>query len=193
MNKKIIIIDGYLASGKSTFALQVSKALHIPYLLKDTFKMAMCENMVPVNREESSRFSTAAFDAMMYVTERMFEAGYPIIIEGNFVPAGVKKVDESGIIRQLITRYGYTSLTFKFAGDTHVLHERFLAREKTPERGQANTVGTEVSYDLFDKWCHNLDKFDVGGKIIEVDTTDFNTVNFHDYAETAARFLKESV
>lgn len=30
-----------------------------------------------------------------------------IIIEGNFVPAGVKKVDEAGIIKQLIDHSYY--------------------------------------------------------------------------------------
>lgn len=60
---------------------------------------------------------------MMYVMERMFETDSPIIIEGNFVPSGVKKVDEAGVIKQLVDQYGYTSLTFKFIGDTKVLHK----------------------------------------------------------------------
>jgi predicted kinase len=91
MNKKIIIIEGYLASGKSTFAIRLSRAINVPYLVKDTFKSALCTN-VPLNsREESSRFSVVTFNAMMYVTERLIETGYPVIIEGNFVPAGIKK------------------------------------------------------------------------------------------------------
>lgn len=118
MNRKIIIVEGYLASGKSTFALRLSKAIHVPYLIKDTFKIALCESVSVTDRHESSRFSAVTFDAMMYVTERMFEAGYPIIIEGNFVPAGVKKTDESMRIQQLINQYGYKALTFKFMG-TH--------------------------------------------------------------------------
>ena len=45
MNKKIIVIEGYLASGKSTFAVQLSKTLTIPYLIKDTFKIALCSSL----------------------------------------------------------------------------------------------------------------------------------------------------
>lgn len=189
MNKKIIIIEGYLASGKSVFALRLSKALHVPSFIKDTFKTALCKSVSVMNREESSRFSVITFDAMTYVTERMFEAGNPVILEGNFVPAGVKKTDESGIIKDLIDRYGYASLTFKFMGDTRVLHKRFIEREKTPERGRANTMGFEVSYEDFDRWCHNLDAFHIGGEIVRIDTTDFNTVNFHEYIELAKRFV----
>ncbi|MEY8518022.1 hypothetical protein AALC25_14185 [Lachnospiraceae bacterium 29-84] len=102
MNKKIIIIAGYLASGKSTFALKLSKLINVPYLVKDTFKMALCKNISIADRKESSLFSAVAFDGMMYVAERFFETGNPIIIEGNFVPRGVKKVDEAGVLKQLM-------------------------------------------------------------------------------------------
>lgn len=190
MNRKIIIVEGYLASGKSTFALQLSKVIHVPYLIKDTFKIALCESVSVADRHESSRFSAVTFDAMMYVTERMLEAGYPIIIEGNFVPAGVKKTDEAMRIKQLIDQYGYKSLTFQFMGDTQVLHQRFIEREKTPERGQVNTVGSVPSYEDFDRWCHHLDGFHVGGEIVKVDTSDFQTVDFDRYFELARRFMQ---
>lgn len=163
-NKKIIIIEGYLASGKSTFALRLSEFINVPYLIKDTFKIALCKNASVTNRNESSLFSLVTFDAMMYVAERMFEAGYPIIIEGNFVPAGVKKVNEAGVIRKLINEYGYDSLTFKFTGNTQILYKRFVEREETVERGQVNKIGSDVIYNDFDTWCHNLDEFDVGEK-----------------------------
>lgn len=187
--KKIIIVEGYLASGKSTFALRLSKHINVPYLIKDTFKIALCENVTIANRSESSFFSAVTFDAMMYVAERMFETGRPIIIEGNFVPAGVKKVDEAGVIRHLIDKYEYSSLTFKFTGDTRVLHKRFVEREETLERGQVNKIGADVSYDEFNGWCHNLDSFNVGGKIVRVDTTDFDLVDFEGYFEAARQFM----
>ena len=105
MNKKIIVIEGYLASGKSTFALELSQALRIPYLIKDTMKNTMCRNVTIENRAESSRYSLVTFDAMMYVVERLFECGLPVIIEGNFAPTGQKKVDEQGMINELVQKY----------------------------------------------------------------------------------------
>lgn len=131
MNKKVIIIEGYLASGKSTFALQLSKQINVPYLVKDTFKIALCEKVSITNRDESSIFSAVTFDAMMYVMER----------------------------------------------------------EKTFERGQVNKIGVDVPYDVFDKWCRNLDNFDIGGEIVRVDTTDYNTVDFNHYIEFARQFI----
>ena len=192
MSKKIIIIEGYLASGKSTFALQLSKLINVPYFVKDTFKTAICNNISIADRKESSLFSAVTFNAMMYVTERFFETGSPIIIEGNFVPAGMKQVDEAGVIKQLIDKYGYTPLTFQFKGDTRILYKRFMDREKTVERGQANKIGHDVSYDTFDGWCHNFDNFNIGGEIIQVDTTDFAEVNFDHYIKSARQFICET-
>lgn len=140
MNRKVIVIAGYLAAGKSTFALQLSKALQIPYLIKDTFKIALCSNVKLENQEESSLFSSVTFDGMMYMLERMFEVGQPIIIEGNFAPSGIKKTDEEGVIKKLINTYGYHSFTYRFLGDTQVLYQRFIEREDSSERGQANRM-----------------------------------------------------
>lgn len=147
LNKKIIIVEGYLASGKSTFAMKLSQSIKVPYFIKDTFKVAICNNISIANRSESSIFSAVTFDAMMYVAERLFKTGNPIIMEGDFVPGGVKKVDEAGMIQQLINQYGYTPLTFQFTGDTQILYKRFIEREKTVERGQANKIGEDVSID----------------------------------------------
>lgn len=190
MNKNIIIIEGYLASGKSTFALILSQELGIPYLIKDTMKNTMCRNVTIENRAESSRYSVVTFDAMMYVVERLFECGLPIIIEGNFAPTGQKKVDEQGIINRLVEKYGYSALSYKFKGDTKVLYQRFIERENTEERGNANKLGFEVQFEDFDRWCHNLDAFVVAGDVVEVDTTDFSKVDFEYLVNVAKGFVK---
>ncbi len=192
MNRKIIIVEGYLAGGKSTFALMLSKALSIPYLIKDTFKSALCSSVPITDAALSSRFSAVTFDAMMYVTERLMETGLPMIIEGNFVPAGLKKTDEAGAIRAQIDKYAYQALTYKFMGDTGILYRRYIERNMLPERGDANRYFGETLYDVFVKYCHNLDPFSVGGEVLRLDTTDFSRVDFDFYIERARLFLNYS-
>ena len=65
MDNKIILIQGYLASGKSAFAARLSQALGIPCLIKDTFKTALCSTVPIEDRKMSSRFSAVAFDGML--------------------------------------------------------------------------------------------------------------------------------
>ncbi|MDR1687445.1 MAG: ATP-binding protein [Clostridiales bacterium] len=190
MNKKIIVVCGYLAGGKSTFAKRLSKELNVPYFIKDTFKMQLCANIEVLNREEKSRFSAVTFDAMMYVAERFMETGFPIIIEGNFAPRGIKKIDEAGVIKSLIDKYDYRALTYKFIGDTKILHKRFTDREKLAERGWVNQFDEgEIPYEKFNIWCHNLDDFNVGGIVTTIDTTDFLNVDFEILIETARSFF----
>ncbi len=187
---KIIVITGYLASGKSTFALNLSERLNIPCFIKDNFKSALCQGLTLTSRAEKSAFSAITFDGMMYVAERLMERGCPLILEGNFQPAGVKPVDEAGEIQSLIEKHGYDALTFRFCGDTDVLHRRFVLRESSAERGAANQLGMAVSPEQFGQWCRNMDGFSVGGRIIDVDTTDFCAVNFEGLIREAAAFLK---
>ena len=191
MNKKIIIIAGYLASGKSTFALRLSKKINVPYFIKDTFKSAICTSIPITNREDGRRFSAATFDAIAYVTERFMETGYPLIIEGNFVMGGYMKLNEGEVIKSLIEKYNYQSLTYIFWGDTYVLCDRFNEREKTPVRGQANQVFTELSYEDCEKWLPSLGDFTVGGRIIEVDTTDFNKIDYDGLVYEAHEFIND--
>jgi len=190
MNKKLIIIEGSLASGKTTFALRLSRQLQVPCLAKDNFKTALCRQVPVMDRKTSSLFSAVTFDAMLYAAERMCEAGYPVILEGNFVPAGVKPVDEAGRLKKLIATYEYEALDFKFSGNVELLYKRFLERENTPERGAANRIGTDVPFHQFETWCSNLEGFHVGENIIRVDTSDFAAVDFDSYIEIAREFLR---
>ena len=189
MKSQIVIITGYLAAGKSTFARSLSKAISIPCIVKDTFKSALCASIDVDSREESSRFSAVTFDAMMYVAKKNLATGCPIIIEGNFVPSGIKKTDEAGAIKALINKYNSHSLTFKFIGDTQTLHRRYIERDKLPGRGKVNAMLGEIPHNDFDRICRNLDDFNVGGEVIEVDTTDFCDVNFEQHIETVRAFL----
>ena len=96
---------------------------------------------------------------------------------------------EAGAIKALADKFECRSLTYKFVGDTRILYERFIKRDILPERGQANMMFYEPSYNEFDIWCHNLDNFNIGGKIVEVDTSNFNSVDFEQHIETARKFL----
>jgi hypothetical protein len=101
----------------------------------------------------------------------------------------MKKVNEAGVIESLVKKYSYQSLTYKFMGDTRILYERYIEREKSPERGGANRDFEGIPFESFDRYCHNLDPFSIGGKVIKVDTSDFAKVDFAQYIEIARQFI----
>lgn len=190
MPGKLIVIQGYLASGKSTFARLLCQRLQIPCLVKDDCKMAVCKHVEVEDRQQSSRFSTVAFDAMLWAAACVCGVGGSLILEGNFMPTGRKPVDEMGEIAALARRCGCQVLTFCFTGDTAVLHRRFLAREQTPERGAANRVMEQPDQKTFDGWCRRMDGFFVGGQTVRVDTTDFAAVDLEALAQRAVAFVR---
>jgi len=194
LNKKIIIVAGTIAAGKTTFALRLSKELNVPIFSKDLFKTAVSRSLPVSDRAVSKRLSAATFDAIEFVTERFMETGNPLIIEANFVMSenhgGIREGDA---LKNLIARYGYGSLTFLFMGDAHVLHERFIERDKSPERGQANQAWEPMPYETFESVVSPLGDFDIGGEMIKVDTTNFETVDFERYLGIARGFLAGEV
>lgn len=187
--KKLIIVTGALAAGKSTFARRLGTELHLPCFVKDTFKSALCAGMSLSGRAESSRFSAIAFHAILYTTRQLMEAGYPLIVEGNFTPTGVKPTDEAGELSALVRQFGYSALTFRFTGDPAVLYDRFLTREGDPERGEANRLGFRPTPEQFGQWCRNLEPFRVGGEQVTVNTTQFAAVDFNALVRSAGKFL----
>ena len=81
-------------------------------------------------------------------------------------------------------------LTYKFTGDTRVLYERYIKREKSPERGDANRDFEEIPFEVFDGYCRNLESFSIGGEVVRIDTTDFESVDFERHIEQARLFIE---
>ena len=191
MNKKIIIITGHLATGKTTFAAKLSEMLGIPYFSKDMIKNALNRSFPVENHGDSRRLSAIAFDTIAFNTERFMEVGLPLIIEANFVMeenhGGIKEGDG---LHALIKRYGYQSLTYIFMGDLPVLYKRFVARDALPERGIANKMWGGYTFEDYRQDNLHLEIFNIGGEIVKIDTTDFAAVDFCKYIKIAHTFLE---
>ena len=187
----IIIITGYCAAGKTTFAAKLSQRLGIPYFSKDLVKIALNRSFPVESGADSRQLSAIAFDAIAFNAERLMEVRLPLIVEANFTMkenhGGVK---EGEVLRGLVARYNYRSLTYVFLGDLPVLYKRFMARDALPERGAANKMWGEYTYgDYLEDNVHLAD-FNIGGEIVKIDATDFGAVDFCKYIKVAHTFLE---
>ncbi|MCL2573810.1 MAG: ATP-binding protein [Defluviitaleaceae bacterium] len=189
--RKIILIAGYSAAGKTTFAERLSQDLSIPYFSKDMVKIALNRSFPVNNRADSKQLSAIAFDTMAFNAERFMETRQPLVLEANFV---MKKnhngIKEGDALRELIARYNYQPLTYLFLGDLAVLYERFMTRDVLPERGIANKMWGEFTFEDYKKFCQHFGEFDIGGEIVKIDATNLGGVDFCKYIEIANKFLK---
>lgn len=193
MNKKIIIITGYVAAGKTTFSLELAKRLSIPCFNKDLIKVVLGEYMPDNSAEDGRRLSKVSFDILVHVMKKNMQVGNHFIIEGPFIHSKEKfKVNEGSVIKSLIEQYGYQLLTYVFVGDINILHERFKEREKQPEREpiiRVNGLFDDISF--FSRVISPLSEFNIGGKVIKVDTTHYELVDFEKYITIASDFINK--
>ena len=100
--------------------------------------------------------------------------GLPIIAESNFGKEAIP------VIKSLLNKYNYKSITIRFEADLKVLHERFLNREYSDER-HTGLVSNGIfdDYENFKKTHEKSREFKIDDNEILVDTTDFTTVDIN--------------
>ena len=191
-----ILIGGQPASGKSRFAEYLSKEISIPMVSKDIIKEKMFDTVGFKCREEKVKLGVAAMDILYYFAEENMKVNKPFILENNFENSSREKLEE------ILKKYDYTPINVIFTGDTEVLHKRFLERDISPSRHRGHVVNTqypEVNKEEYipmtiEKYKSFKDRgmadFHIGDKIITVDTTDFNKVNYEEIVNDIRSLIK---
>ena len=187
MKNKIILIGGYCAAGKTTFARNLSQDLNIPCFEKDTIDETLCDAFGRENNVAEMGTSDVAFALLLHITERLLQAGKPCILENVFV---LEELDE---LKILFEKYNCECLLFILKGEPHVMFNRYVERDATGDRHWIH----ERADERWKSWFINdmperykLEETEIGEKII-VDTTSFEKINYDDLYAAAKRFIAE--
>lgn len=174
-SKSIIIITGELSAGKTSYGKKISRTLEIPFFSKDEIKELLydsisCDNL---DYEVKRKLGASSYSIFYYIMEEQMKVGKSLIVESNFVKESVS------IIKKLLDKYNYKSITIRFEGDLQILHKRFLKRECSTER-HIGLVSNGVFDDFknFEQSALKSKEFKINNNEILVDTTDFTKVNF---------------
>lgn len=190
--KKIIVITGCLASGKSFFYKMIKNQFNIIGINKDELKIKIgCESKESI--EGWYTLGNLAFEQLMNELEKCMKRGENLVVEGAFSNTTTKgKENEQIKIKEIAQKYGYSLLAFNIVGDLGVLYQRFVDREKNIDRNPVLRMNTEkYGYRLHNLFNEKLQICLFDENVIKIDTTDFSKVDYPSYLEIVNRFIND--
>ena len=165
--KKLILITGDLAAGKSTYSKILSERYNISVINKDPLKEILCDTIGFDGREQNLKLSVAATSVMCYLFSEFARLGRDIILEANFHAQELVRLNETA------KENGYGVLTLVFRGDVKILHERYMNRIRCEHRhpGHLSTALDEL--EDFRQYIESARRDEVPGETVEVNADDF--------------------
>lgn len=170
----LILVSGPPASGKSTIALRIANVFGLPLVTKDGFKEVLADALGVAGREWSSRLGGASFALIDHVAGLLLYAGVSVIVEGNFDP-GRGDTALTALVRDL--DLPSVQVLCRASGD--VLLARYDRRATSRERHPIHTDDEHAADAGFRERLASgyLGPLDLGGTLLDVDTTDFDAVD----------------
>ena len=166
--KKLLLITGDLACGKSTFAKMLSKRYDTNLFFKDNIKELLGDTIGFSNRAENQKLSVAAVEQMTLVFSEFAGLGKNLILEANFHTYELEKLHE------IAAQNGYSVLTLVFRADTKLLHGRYLNRIANENRHPVHIIAVLDDYDDFAAYIGKARGEFVPGETLQVNADDFS-------------------
>lgn len=165
--KKLLLIMGDLAAGKSTFAIMLSRRYNINVFFKDSIKEVLGDTIGFSNREENRRLSSASMEMMFFLFSEFAVLNKSLILESNFHTAELDR------LHQLAAQHDYQILTIVLRGNVRLLHQRYLNRI-AEKRHPVHLSTTMDKYEDFERYTEWSRQERIPGETIVVNADDFS-------------------
>lgn len=172
-NPYVIILNGKPCTGKSYYLKKLSQDLDLSYISRDEFKELLFDELGIADQEWSKKLGGASYKLLFNMLEKLLRTKKSFILESNFNPTQHQQK-----LKLLIEKYGYQSVEVFLETESTVLFERHKKRWESGERHRGHVDNER--FDEFEKKLKDdvLLPLGVGDKIIKVNTTDFNKVDY---------------
>jgi len=174
----IIIVTGRPAAGKSTLAQWLSQELQLPLVGKDSIREELFDRLGWKDRQWAQELGKASVDMMFYFARAELAVGHSVIMDNSFHPTV-----SNPRFQALKEQYHAESIQIVCDSDRETLFQRFSARadsgDRHPGHGDQDVL-EELYANLADVSSQILE---IGGSVIEVDTTDFAKVDYQKILE----------
>lgn len=169
--KKLLLITGDIATGKSTFANILSKRYDTNIFFKDSIKEVLGDAIGFSNREENKKLSNASVELLFFLFSEFAKLGKDLILESNFHRVELERLHE------IAGANSYDVLTIALFGDAEVLHARYLNRMTNENRHPVHLSTTIDRFEDFKMCSEYLTSIEIPGEVIRIDATDFSYQN----------------
>ena len=166
--KKLLLIAGDLATGKSTFANILGERYDTNLFFKDSIKEVLGDTIGFSNREENLRLSNASMELMIFIFSEFVKLNKNLILESNFHTSELER------FHKIASENDYEVLTLVIRGDVEILHKRFINRIQNEKR---HPVHLSVSLDVFDDFRSSLERSrreHIPGNVFYLNADDFS-------------------
>lgn len=166
--RKLLLITGDLATGKSTFAGQLARRYGVNVFYKDTFKEVLGDTIGFSDREGNLKLSVASAALMRMVFSEFCRLGRDLILESNFRQA------ELELLHEIAGEHGYEVLTVALRGDLRILHGRFLHRLYHEDRHFVHACGGFEEFGTFREYVLRQRSLQIPGRSMELSADNFD-------------------
>lgn len=169
----LVIVSGPPCTGKTTLSRRIAGELHLPLVAKDSIKELIFDCLGWKDRDWSRQLGRATYDILYYFVEIQLAAGISQIVESNFTPDFA-----SPRFRALKEKHNFLPCQVLCYTEGVTLAQRFTQRASSPERhpGHLDHLNYEELQETLLKGKY--EPLDIGGIVIEVDTTDFAAIDY---------------
>jgi predicted kinase len=169
----VVIVTGPPWAGKTTLGRTLSEELVLPFVSKDDVKEILFETLGWEDRQWSKRLGAASFEILFHILQRQLAAGKSAVVETAFIPQY-----HTARFLDLRDEYGFDPVQILCDAADEILSERFAERTEAGGRHPGH-VDHLMSCDQVAALlrARGYGALDIGGLLLEVDVTDFDTVD----------------
>ena len=182
--KKLLLITGDLAAGKSTFAEFLSKRYNTSAFHKDTIKEILGDTIGFSNREENLKLSYATIELMIFLYSEFAKQDQDLILESNFHTAELER------LQSIAKEHGYKVLTLVLRGDAAILHRRYLNRIYHENRHPVHLSTTFDVFEDFKSYIEHTRQEEIPGEVLPLSADDFSYQNNKEVLEKIDKFME---